>query len=84
MAALRLVLRDPVALAALAIIVAIVAGALAAPWLAPYDPAEQFFDGLTIEGSPLPPDGRFPLGTDLLGRDLLSRIIYGAQTSLII
>jgi peptide/nickel transport system permease protein len=82
--ALRLVLRDPVALAALAIIVAIVAGALLAPWLAPYDPAEQFFDGLTIEGAPLPPDARFPLGTDLLGRDLLSRIIYGAQTSLII
>ncbi|HKY95060.1 MAG TPA: ABC transporter permease [Kiloniellales bacterium] len=84
MAALRLVLRDPVALAALAIIVAIVAGALLAPWLAPYNPAEQFFDGLTIEGAPLPPDARFPLGTDLLGRDLLSRIIYGARTSLII
>lgn len=84
MAALRLVLRDPVALAALAIIVIIVAGALLAPWLAPYDPAEQFFDGLTIEGAPLPPDARFPLGTDLLGRDLLSRIIYGARTSLVI
>jgi peptide/nickel transport system permease protein len=84
LAALRLVLRDPVALAALAIIVAIVAGAVLAPWFAPHDPAEQFFDGLTIEGAPLPPDARFPLGTDLLGRDLLSRIIYGARTSLII
>ena len=84
MATLRLVLRDPVALAALAIILAIVGGALLAPWLAPYDPAEQFFDGLTIEGAPLPPDERFPLGTDLLGRDLLSRIIYGARTSLVI
>jgi peptide/nickel transport system permease protein len=83
-ATLRLVLRDPVALAALAIIAAIVGGALLAPWLAPYDPAEQFFDGLTIEGSPLPPDERFPLGTDLLGRDLLSRILYGARTSLLI
>ena len=56
MTALRLVLRDPVALAALAIIVLIVTGALLAPWLAPYDPAEQFFDGLTIEGAPLPPE----------------------------
>jgi len=83
-ATLRLVLRDPVALAALAIILAIVGGALLAPWLAPYDPAEQFFDGLTIEGAPLPPDQRFPLGTDLLGRDLLSRIIFGARTSLVI
>jgi len=81
---LRLVLRDPVAVAALTLIALIVAGALLAPWLAPYDPEEQFFDGLTLEGAPLPPDARFPLGTDLLGRDLLSRIVYGARTSLII
>jgi peptide/nickel transport system permease protein len=83
-ATLRLVLRDPVALAALAIILAIVGAALVAPWLAPYDPEVQFFDGLTIEGAPLPPGERFPLGTDLLGRDLLSRIIFGARTSLVI
>ncbi len=58
--------------------------ALAAPELAPYSPDEQFFDGLTLEGAPLPPGGRFWLGTDLLGRDLLSRLIFGARTSLII
>jgi peptide/nickel transport system permease protein len=55
-----------------------------APWLAPYPPQEQLFDGLTLEGAPLPPDGRFVMGTDLLGRDLFSRMLYGAQTSLII
>jgi peptide/nickel transport system permease protein len=38
----------------------------------------------TLEGAPLPPNERFWLGTDLLGRDLLSRLIYGARTSLII
>ena len=42
------------------------------------------FDGLTLEGAPLPPNANFWLGTDLLGRDLLTRILYGARTSLII
>ena len=58
--------------------------AIAAPWLAPYDPNAQMFDGLTLEGAPLPPGGAYPLGTDLLGRDLLSRLLYGARTSLVI
>lgn len=66
------------------IILAVVGGALFAPLIAPYDPNEQFFDGLTIEGAPMPPGGAYPLGTDLLGRDLLSRMLYGAQTSLLI
>lgn len=58
--------------------------AVCAPWLAPYTPEETFFDGLTLEGAPLPPSGKFWFGTDLLGRDLFSRVIFGAQTSLII
>lgn len=66
------------------VIVVVALTALGAGWVAPYAPDEQFFDGLTLEGAPLPPDGRFWLGTDLLGRDLLSRLIHGAQTSLII
>ena len=76
--------RDRLALAALAAILILTATALLAPWLAPYDPAQQFFDGLTIEGAPLAPGARYLLGTDLLGRDLLSRLIYGARTSLMI
>lgn len=61
-----------------------VLGAIFAPWLTPYSPYEQMFDGLTIEGAPMPPSSTFILGTDLLGRDLLTRILYGARTSLII
>jgi peptide/nickel transport system permease protein len=76
--------RDKLALAGLIIIAITVLVAALAPWVAPFDPAEQFFDGLTLEGSPLPPSAHFLLGTDLLGRDLLSRLIYGARTSLII
>ena len=76
--------RDRLALAGLAIIVIFAAAAAAAPLLAPFDPSEQFFDGLTLEGSPLPPNARFWLGTDTNGRDQFSRLLYGAQTSLLI
>lgn len=75
---------NKLALAAALFIFLIVAAAITAPWVAPYPPEETFFDGLTIEGAPLQPNERFWLGTDLLGRDLMSRIIHGAQTSLVI
>jgi peptide/nickel transport system permease protein len=81
---LRPLLRNHAALFGLAVIVLMTLAALLAPQLAPYPPGEQFFDGLTLEGAPLPPNERFWLGTDLLGRDLLSRLIFGARTSLII
>jgi len=72
------------ALFGIALIVLTVGGAILAPWLTPYSPYDQMFDGLTIEGAPIPPGAQFLLGTDLLGRDLLTRILYGARTSLII
>jgi peptide/nickel transport system permease protein len=68
----------------LAGVVTVVLVSVLAPWLAPFDPATQFFHGLTDFGDPLPPNDEFRLGTDLLGRDLLSRIIYGARVSLIV
>lgn len=80
----RRLLRRKLALLGLTLIIIVVGAAIFAPWIAPFSPNDQMFDGLTIEGSPLPPDARFLLGTDLLGRDLFSRILYGAQTSLII
>ena len=77
-------MQRKLALFGIVLIVLVVAAALAAPLIAPYAPEEQLFDGLTIEGAPLPPGGAFLLGTDLLGRDLLSRLLYGARTSLVI
>ena len=62
---------------ALALVVVVVA--LCAPWLAPYDPTAQDLNAVIQ-----PPSHTHPLGTDELGRDLLSRIIYGARTSLLI
>ena len=82
--ALARLVRRPRAAFGLAVIAIMVAAAIFAPWIMPHDPFEQSFDGLTIEGAPLPPGGDFPLGTDLLGRDLASRLILGTRTSLII
>ncbi len=63
--------------------------ALFAPQLSPHDPTEQFRDGLTALGEPIPStllhgSFQFPLGTDANGRDLLSRILYGARVSLLV
>ncbi|MFN3636314.1 MAG: ABC transporter permease [Rhizobium rhizophilum] len=76
--------RQPAALFGLIVIGLVLIAALGAPLFAPFDPDEQMFDGLTLEGAPMPPGGPFPLGTDTLGRDLLSRMLFGARTSLII
>lgn len=58
--------------------------ALAAPWLAPHDPTEQ--DLLNTFAAPLWKGGAkaFALGTDSLGRDIFSRLIYGARVALLV
>ncbi len=76
--------RDQLALGGLVVIAIFIAAAVLAPAIAPYNPSEQFFDGLTLEGSPLAPNSRFWFGTDTNGRDQFSRLLYGAQTSLLI
>ena len=74
----------PSTVIALAIIAAVIFIALFAPYLAPYAPENQPLDGLSDDGAPLPPSAHYWLGTDTLGRDLLSRLLYGARTSLLI
>ena len=77
-------LRNRAGVFGLSVVALILLLALLAPWLAPKDPSQQFFEGLTLEGKPLPPGGPFLLGTDTLGRDLLSRLIWGARASMIV
>ena len=61
----------------------LIGAAVLAPFLATYDPNFQFRrEGLTVGGDPLGPTAKFPLGTDKLGRDELSRLLFGARTSL--
>lgn len=67
------------------VFVAVVLGALFAPWLAPHDPLQQFRDHMLTP--PLWQAGgltQFPLGTDELGRCLLSRLLHGGRISLLI
>ncbi len=73
---LRLLLRDRVAVGGLIVIMLFVGAALFAPWVAPYDPTELVAKTL------LPPGPGHWLGTDEVGRDILSRVIYGARISL--
>ena len=82
--ALARLLQRKLAVFGLMLIAVVLAGAVFAPLLAPFPPDMQNFDGLTIQGAPMPPGGAYLMGTDLLGRDLFSRILYGARTSLII
>ncbi|NNF98236.1 MAG: ABC transporter permease [Desulfobacteraceae bacterium] len=81
---LRRFLNNKLAVFGFAMIVLFTVSAVFAPFIAPHPPDEQFFEGLTLEGAPLPPNSNFWLGTDLLGRSLFSRLLYGARTSLII
>jgi peptide/nickel transport system permease protein len=81
---LKELLRRKLALFGLVVILLIVLAAIFAPLIAPFAPDNQLANGLTDIGEPLPPNSEFLLGTDLLGRDLLSRLIYGARASLII
>ncbi len=74
---LRLFLRDPATVLGLTIVAVAAIAALAAPALAPHDPTE-----VVLENRLLAPDSVFPLGTDNLGRDELSRLLYGARTTL--
>lgn len=75
-------LRDRFALTGGAIVLLLIVIALAAPWIAPYDPLEQFPTGLTDRGMPVSRNSEFLLGTDGLGRDLLSRLIWGGRISI--
>ena len=74
--------RDPLAIASLTIIGLLIFAAIFAPWVAPY-PHEGQGDP-NIVNKFLPPSASHLLGTDSLGRDLLSRIIFGSRTSLAI
>ena len=83
-AAWLLVRSKPLGAVSAVIILGLVVVAILAPVLAPRDPY-QF--NLNERGLPIrmqPPTTAFPLGTDPLGRDVLSRIVYGARVSLIV
>jgi peptide/nickel transport system permease protein len=69
--------RNPLALVGLVIVTALVLVAALAPWLATHSPYEQDLDRRLR-----PPDDTHRFGTDQLGRDILSRVVYGARITL--
>ncbi len=61
------------------------AAAIFAPWIAPHDPErDRPVPPAAAAGLAAAANGRYPLGCDALGRDILSRIIYGARVSILI
>ena len=73
----RRVLSTPKGVVGAIIVGTLVVAAVAAPWIAPFDPIEQHLRDQLKE-----PSARFIFGTDELGRDIFSRVIYGARISL--
>ncbi|MFD1380077.1 ABC transporter permease [Fodinicurvata halophila] len=71
------VLHDPVGTTCILVALVIIAACAMAPWLAPYDPT-QIYAGERFEA----PSWEFWLGTDHLGRDMFSRVLYGGQIAL--
>ena len=76
--ALRRFWRNRLALAGAVIVAAFLLGALCAPLLSAYSPTR-----IDLPQKLLPPTGRHLLGTDELGRDLLTRILYGGRISFV-
>jgi peptide/nickel transport system permease protein len=74
---LQFMLQQPLGAAGLAFIVLLAICAVFAPWVAPYDPLTVDYAGMLAA-----PSWDHLLGTDSFGRDVLSRIIYGARTAL--
>lgn len=82
---LRLLLGNRIALLAGLVMLAFLIMGLLAPAIAPHDPNAQHPDAIrTSPFSHAQGEARFLLGTDSLGRDLLSRIIYGARISILL
>jgi len=71
--------RNKAAMVGGSILIILILCAIAAPWIAPYPYAYQ-----DLDLGAAPPSAQHILGTDILGRDLFSRILYGARVSLLV
>ncbi|HEX2297356.1 MAG TPA: ABC transporter permease, partial [Pseudonocardiaceae bacterium] len=78
--------RNPLFVIGAGIILAFVAVAVLAPWLAPHDPASRLLqDQVSRARNEIPPpQPGFPLGGDAEGRDLFSRMLLGSQQTLLV
>lgn len=72
--------RDPMFLLGVVLVAIVVLAAILAPWLAPHDP----YVGDLANDYLAPPGARFWFGADAQGRDVFSRVLYGARISLLV
>lgn len=77
--ALSLIRRQPLGAAGLVVVILMVLSAIFADVVAPYDPELNQYEFILT-----PPDWAFLMGTDMFGRDILSRVIHGARTALLV
>jgi peptide/nickel transport system permease protein len=82
--ALRRLLRNRLAISGLLILAFLSSGGLLAPFIASEHPSPQGIWAINLREASQPPSARHPLGTDQVGRDALSRILYGARVSMLI
>lgn len=73
----RVLRRNAMFILGLIIVLGVTFAAVFAPLIAPFDPNELHLDAILKA-----PCAEFPLGTDRLGRDVLSRLLYGGRVSL--
>jgi peptide/nickel transport system permease protein len=78
--AVRRIFRNPASIVGLVIVLMMLSAALFAPWIAPYDPIRGDLANKYVQ----PPSLEHIMGTDALGRDIFTRVIYGSQISLYI
>lgn len=77
--AAKLARKQPVGVAGLAVVVLMIFAAIFAPWLTPYHPEYNDFTAMLTA-----PNADYILGTDQFGRDIFTRILYGARTALFV
>ncbi len=74
--------RNRLAMAGLVMVVFLIVVAVFAPFFAPFDPYKQLIWSEGLKVRLIPPTGSHWMGTDLFGRDIMSRVIFGARISL--
>lgn len=76
--------KQPLGFAGMLVVLLFIILAIFAPWLSPFDPEASSYEHMLAPPGTLSDEGTFILGTDDFGRDVLTRIIYGARTALFV
>ena len=76
---IHLIKRQPLGTIGAVIVIVLITVSIFAPWITPVDPTDNDWDNMLV-----PPGSEFWVGTDQFGRDILTRLIYGARTALFV